>query len=322
LFSEKVSFSLPPRPPPLPLIVLRLFSVLLAVATIWVSYRIILLIPMLEPGVALWCAAVMGFLPSFVASGASVSNDALVVFLSAVCLYWCWQPKWTDKTAFWVGLWAGLAVLTKMNGLVIFPIVALRAWQTSDYDPRLTIRRLVLMASGAAIPISLLLARNVILYDDWLALDPGVEKGCGLTLPNILRAVRNLTWSFWLAFGRGYKVSLHPVVYVITALPLMLLAAAGWVRDFGKKSWLLAPVGLAILSAIAGSLLYTSSYPPGTATSWGKNLFPVLPMIVLFLIVGWRSLWPRRPDLLPVVCVVLMFSGCSWALWQLSRLVG
>ena len=318
--SEKVPFSLSPVRPPGPLVFLRLLSVLMAVTAIWIAYRAVRLIPALTPDSALWCVAFMCFLPTFVGSGAAVSNDALVVLLSAACLYFCWQPHCTARTAFWSGFFVGLAFLTKANGLVLVPFVLLQICRHSGHNRQVVVRRLVWAGGGWLVPAGLVFARNIALYDEWLVLNPGAETGSGFTLANAARAIRNLTWSFWLAFGRGYLISLPPIAYLTTAFPLMLLAALGWLRVYKKEIGLLVPTGFAIVVAVGGSLWYTFSYPPGAMTSWGKNLFPVLPMIAVFMVVGWRSVWRRCPGIVPAGGIAVMVSGCLWGLLQLSRL--
>ncbi|MCD6249337.1 MAG: glycosyltransferase family 39 protein [candidate division Zixibacteria bacterium] len=321
LFPETVVFDQTPQAPPGPLIIVRLLSVLLAVMTIWIAYRFFRLMPGLRPVEALWGVGFMSLLPSFVGTGSTVTNDALVVLPSAICLWLLWQPRANSRTVFWAGVWAGLAVLTKLTGLALLPLAVLRIWQMSDRGWRVAVRRLFLFATGWAGPVSILVVRNVVMYDDWLAIMPGVPGGSGLTAANILRAIRNLTWSFWLALGHGYKVQLTPVVYLLTALPMMLVGLLGWFRVTGRRRLLVAPIGLAVGAAIAGSLTYTFSYPPGTMTSWGKNLFPVLPMIAVGLVVGWHSVWRRYPSAVPAASLATVLAGSLWGLWQLSQLV-
>ncbi len=320
LFSEPVVFALAPQSLPAPLAVVRLFSVLFSIVTIWIAYRFFRLLPGLRPSEALWGAGFMALLPSFVGTGSTVTNDSLVVLPAAVCLWLLWQPRATDRTVIGAGICAGLAVLTKLTGLALLPLAAYRLWQVSDGDHRATLRRLIIFAVGWAGPVSILIARNLVMYDSWLAVLPGVPRRSGLTLPNAVRAIRNLTWSFWLALGHGYRVQLPPVVYVLTALPMMLAALLGWFRDVDRRRTLAIPVGLAIATAIAGSLSYTFSFSPGAMTSWGKNLFPVLPMIAVGLVVGWCSAWSRYPVAVPTTFLGMLLAGSLWGLWQLSHL--
>jgi len=62
-----------PAFPPLPLLALRLLSVLLGVATVWIAYRTFAEVPTLRNGEPLWCAAFLAFLPTYVGITSSVS---------------------------------------------------------------------------------------------------------------------------------------------------------------------------------------------------------------------------------------------------------
>jgi hypothetical protein len=74
-------------------------------------------------------------------------------------------------------------------------------------------------ALGWLIPTLILVGRNYVDYGDPFSLNPGADRGFGLTLGNLVRAIRNLNWSFWLAFGHDYKTTPAPIVYLLTALP-------------------------------------------------------------------------------------------------------
>ena len=319
-WDEPLSYEERPAPPPGPLVAVRLLSVALALATLGLAYRLFLSLPGMKPDFALWGVGFMAFLPTFAGLGGTVSNDALVILPATLCLYFCVRHPWTNGTALLIGAMAGLAILTKMNGLVLLPFIAYMAGVESERGSSMPLKRVALILAGLAVPMLLLAARNLIQYDDLLGLNPGVGRDFELTVGNSVRAVRNLSWSFWLALGRGYKTQLPPMVYLLTALPLMLLAIAGWGRVARRRLDLLAPAGVALVAALAGSLWYTFSYPAGTMTSWGKNLFPVLPMIAALMVLGWKAVWPQKAWVVPTIGLSLMFAGCLWGLLALSHL--
>ena len=316
-FDLPVSFSPLPVSPPPSLIALRLFSVLLFAASYWFAYRLLKRFRSLEPGEIVWSLAFLAVLPTFVGNGAAVTNDGLVVVLSVACCVLAWTPNWSARTSLSVGFLAGLALLAKWNAVILVPIVIWRIWPPADGDSKAAFRHLCLAAGGWLLPVLLLLGRNLIQYHDLLALNPGAVGGFGLTLGNVVRAVRNMTWSFWLAFGADYKTTPGPVVYLVTALPLMLAALAGWFRKGSRHTgaglgWIFS-VGVAVLA----SLTFTMCYPPGEMTSWGKNLFVVLPFAAILAVVGWTRLYRRRPWLIPSIATALMLAGCCWGLWRL-----
>jgi len=292
----------------------------MGVLTVGVVYRILLRMKKLTPDLRLWATAFVAFLPTLVGTNATVNNDTMVTLLSACCLLIAARGHWSAATAFWCGSFAGLALLTKLNAAVLLPIILVRLWQVSAADKQGVTRRLVFTVTPWAACAVLLAMRNVTVYDSVLALSPGADTGLSFTVENILRAARNLAWSFWMAFGRYYTVRPGAVIYLVTALPLMIAALAGWTRLRRQDRKLLTTTVFAIALSVAASLVYTLSFPAGTATSWGKNLFPVLPFIAVFMVVGWRGLWPQRPHAIAATAVALMGIGCIWGVVALSMM--
>jgi hypothetical protein len=52
-------------------------------------------------------------------------------------------------------------------------------------------------------------------------------------------------------------------------------------------------------------------------TSWGKNLFVILPFAATLAVGGWTKLIPGRPSLIPSLATLIMLSGSLWGLWRL-----
>ena len=232
------------------------------------------------------------------------------------------RAEWTSWTAVVVGLTFGLAILTKLNAVVIAPLLVYRVATLTDggHGSRPKLASITLVA---ALPgIALLFWRNLALYHSLIVVYPGVETNWSFITGHIVWAIRNLIWSFWLAFGRTYQITLPPVVYILTILPLTLGAAVGLARTPAvHRRLIVTGIGTTIFAVVA-SLIYTFSYPPGEMTSWGKNLYPVLPVIALLLALGWRYLTPRPSSLVPRVAITLLIIGDLWALLKLMELWG
>ncbi|UCC45674.1 MAG: glycosyltransferase family 39 protein [Candidatus Zixiibacteriota bacterium] len=302
------------------LLILRLLSVLMGMVTILLMVRILDRLPDLTPADKLCGVAFVAFLPTYVGITSTVSNDAAVILLSTVSLYYCLHAQWTRRVAFLCGLWAGLALLTKMNAAILLPVIILRAWQVADRERSIAGRWVLIALGGWIIGAVVLTARNLIMYDGLLAINPGLPQEWTVSIPEVWGAVRNLTWSFWLAFGRLYRVTPAPIVYIVTAFPLMALAVLGWIRIYKRQFSLFALLGIGIGVAIAASLWYTLAYPPRVMTSWGKNLYPVLPLIAVFCVLGWRAISGRFSAAVPVVASVVLLTGCVWGLIRLAAL--
>lgn len=124
-----------------------------------------------RPELGIAAAAVYGLLPMSLALHGAASNDPLLYCLCtwglALALKGT-QQGWTLKTAVWLGLVAGLALLTKTTGLVLVPVVLLSlAYQTftkSGVRPSpVVVATALLVPALIALPW---LLRNQSLYGD------------------------------------------------------------------------------------------------------------------------------------------------------------
>lgn len=313
---EETPFSETPLPPSVTLIVLRLFSVLLSVVALWLCWCLIRKIPGLDDSDQLYGFAFLAILPTFAGIGATVNNDILVIILSVAALCLVTGNDIKSSRAFWGGILAGLAVLSKLSGLIILPValyLLVNRYQTRTVS---RVRLTSIFFLGLLPGLVLLLIRNLTMYDSVLAVNPGLAVQPEATIRALATSARNLSWSFWLAFGRVYQIHPGPVVYIFTALPLFLLSIYGW---FGKRrdNHLLVLLIIAIIPGIIASIAYTVSYPYEFMTSWGKNLYPVLPFIASFLVYGWRRIFGTPKNIIPALALFLMILGNLWAIYQL-----
>ena len=70
--------------------------------------------------------ALVAFLPQFAFLHASVTNDALIIFLSALVLWQClrlWHIGVSWSRLVWLGATLGLAILSKTAGLLLLAYV-------------------------------------------------------------------------------------------------------------------------------------------------------------------------------------------------------
>ena len=154
----------------------RVVSILLGALLIFASYRCIRLAFPEQPWAALGTAACVGLLPGNVALSASVTNDALINLLAAICLCllaaWVGKPGAGDRQAIWLGLVLGAGIWTKTTALVLFPTVLLACYLTArnrQTSPA-GAGRMAGVACGLGFVIGLpWLLRNQLLYGDPLA---------------------------------------------------------------------------------------------------------------------------------------------------------
>jgi hypothetical protein len=304
------------EPAPVPLLIVRIFSAILGTAIVALTWLFARRIRPDRPDTAWMAAAFAALLPSFVGVSSTVNNDILAIALSSASLALP-LPAGGRKSGLALvatGLLAGGALATKLNTLVVLPPLLLLLWRSEGME--FTLRRAALLLPGILLGVSGVVVRNLLSYGTVVALPlPAGEPS--FTVPATLHAMRNLFWSFWMAFGRTYENHPGAWVYLATALPLTLLGAFGWWRSRreGRARREIVLIILSLLIGLAASLFFTLRSPEGTQTSWGKNLYPLLPLIAYTLAFGWGEALPGARRTLPIAALALCAAGSLWPLF-------
>ena len=109
----------------------RWLSLLMAAVTIMLTYATAVeLLPDHTP-VASLAAVIVAFNPGFLFIGAQINNDNLCNLLGAATLYLLarlWQRGFSLRLSIGLGFICGLLALTKLNGLLIPPVIAIIAF--------------------------------------------------------------------------------------------------------------------------------------------------------------------------------------------------
>ena len=125
-----------------------------------------------RPEIGVVSAAFAAFLPMNVALSGAVSNDPLLFLLCTAALansVLAIQEGWTNRRALLVGVFVGLAILTKTTGLAVIPPVLLAVVLTAN-DERPTVKQWGLALAPIVLISMLWLLRNQHLYGDPFAI--------------------------------------------------------------------------------------------------------------------------------------------------------
>jgi 4-amino-4-deoxy-L-arabinose transferase-like glycosyltransferase len=155
-----------------PMLLSRLFSVLLSSLTLWIAILCIEKILREKQTGTITAAVLMGFNPVFLRIGSSVSNDNLSWLISAI-LFWLFleDPK-LQKKWLW-GILIGLGVLSKVSFL-IWPLFLVLRFILFERDKQLAFR----LSIAGCISIAIAgwwLIRSYTIYGDW----SGISGGAG-----------------------------------------------------------------------------------------------------------------------------------------------
>ncbi|MDW8321718.1 MAG: glycosyltransferase family 39 protein [Armatimonadota bacterium] len=297
----------------------RMLSTLFGVLLVLTVYRIARALIPASPAIALASAGATALLPMHVAICSAVNNDSLANLLFALVLaefvFLYTQPKPSRWLALRMGLWAGLAGLTKVTALLLIPVMV-AGWLLvpRTRQARVWLGMLVSVALALAIMFPWF-ARNMQLYDDPLLLKAFERtfavtaraeqflKG-GVTMTDYLKQVADWTYrSFWFAYGvpetadTGLPRFLPDRVYLVLGglhlLSLLGFALALWreresFAEGAYRWWIVAGV-LTLL--VAGAFVrFILTY----FQTQGRYLYPALAPIVLAFVIGWRSLFPTH----------------------------
>jgi 4-amino-4-deoxy-L-arabinose transferase-like glycosyltransferase len=292
---------------------LRLVSTLIGVGTLLAIYRLGRIVFPDRPGIALGMVGLVAFIPQFLFLSTSVNNDNLVILicswtvvLLASWLYVYRLPSWLELGV--LGLLLGLAALSKLSGLFLWPLAAATlvwlAWRQ---------RRLAWLVPAGLLVLGLALglsgwwfARNLRLYGDLSGINAhlwimGSRQEWPTTLGAIYSEFRGFRYSFWALFGWFSVLVPEPIYWIIDLLTLAGCAGFGLYlyrsirnkRDPSVNNRALPVIillGLWFILVAIGLVRWTLLTP----ASQGRLMFPALVSIAFFLVVGWAELVPNR----------------------------
>jgi len=304
---------------PLTMHIARLVSTLLGTLVVLATYGTALELFPNRRWLALGATTLAAFNPMFVFTSARVSNDAAVAAFGSLTVWGAVRlavKGLSRKGLALSGVGLGLAILSKLSGVVLAPIVpvalVLDAWRRAPHGMRSLRRRdyLLSLASDLFVvfaPTVLVsgwwFLRNLYLYDELMGVDAWLShtetvRANPIGLLSVIPELRGLEKSYWAMFG-WFNISVAPWMYrfwwvlvraAVTGLGLVLIDQ--WSsRRFNR-------------STRGGLLVVASAFFLNLASVWrfimivrgaqGRYLMPATAAISILLMVGLSRLLPRR----------------------------
>jgi hypothetical protein len=107
--------------------IMRMLSavfITIAVGVVWLIARRIS-----TPDIALAAVALLVITPQTAIVGSTMSNDALLMLLSSFAIYQSLTVT-RRRSMVWLGVWLGLAIITKLSAIVLLPLMLWSSWQS------------------------------------------------------------------------------------------------------------------------------------------------------------------------------------------------
>ncbi|MEK7809315.1 MAG: glycosyltransferase family 39 protein [Chloroflexota bacterium] len=318
---------------------LRVVSVLMSLGTITFTYLMTRLL-FSSKVLALLAASLLAFNPEFVFISASVNNDNLTWLICVFTLFIALhqvrgRSQFVDREigsrgwdAPMLGLLLGVAALTKVSALVLLPVVGaamfVQAWRTRQWK-KFFVDGTIIVVIAVALS-AWWYVRNIMLYNDLLALDLHAKTTATRTVPFtlavFLEEFPSFWFSFWGLFG-SFNILMPQWVYTFfTALTFVGIGGGVVALVKGDRVNVIASVLREAISFF-GRLLRREKHAPrndvleliahamlvtfiiGTAIGlvrWnllsysmqGRLMFTTLPIISMYLAAGLLAWSPAK----------------------------
>ncbi len=311
----------------------RLVSVAAGTLVILVTYRLGRLLFPEQAEIALGAMAINAFSPGFLFMGSVINNDIMVTLLSALTLFFAVKvvtrsPGLKDLLA--IGVFTGLALLSKYNALALIPVVAicivvvLARLLRHRRSLAISLAGVVLLLLSAALISSWWFLRSVALFGTPTSRSAKIlaqfftdirDPTAGLTAMNwqlLPDGLRYFYTSFWATFGWG-NVPAATWVYQLLGL-LCLAGLAGFVVFLLGKASRASKAGalVLLLAFVVFSLLaiYRTLIVSDPVLR-GRYALPTISGVSVLLSLGVVQLTPRKLGRIPILLagLTMLFLG-------------
>jgi len=279
----------------------RGLSVVMGAITVWAVWHIASVFVSNDRWIVWGAAAFVAFLPAFTFLSAVVNNHNLVVMLSSVSvlqiLHIAQRPP-RRRDAALLGILLGLAVLTKLSGLVVWlfvaVILAFLAWRSGQWKNWTT--PAAVCFGIATIIIAPWIIYNLANHGDplgWsLVLSVTPLRQAPLTFDDLVKVIGwGLYTSFWGRFGGALHLRMADAIYASLG-GVLLFALLGWIR-YGRSAQtpeqnnrtraLLATFAVFWAMMLIAFARWTLTV---LGTDQARQLFPGLPLFAIVFTIG------------------------------------
>ena len=298
--------------------IVRFFSVALGLGTLLVVHRMALLASGGDQVAALTATGFMAFIPQYTFISGYVTNDNLVILMSATCLLaFLSLLKPSDERIMWrvagTGLLLALAQYTKLSVLFVLPLglLCLLLRLARHRSAKQWLLESTVLVSAAIVPLLLGLLYLPSMRDQVVYAYESLQPKPQFISLQYLASLWPPTYaSFWGRFGWmnvatpswiASAMNSVTLVGLIGSLVLMVRGKSQTQAPMAKQSLVLLWV-TCVLVALGFILVNLSVRQPQ-----GRLLFPALPALVILVALGYRLLAGKLYPVIGTSIVLLTF---------------
>ena len=296
---------------------LRVLSMLMGLGTVLLTWLMARHCWPEDGWAAFFAGSWIAFNPMFLFIANSVNNDNLVTLLATLSLYTLSRWPASQPSLRWpvgLGFVVGLAILAKVSGLILVPVVVVALLTRSSSTWRQRMVSAGALGAVVALVCGWWFLRNHHFYGEWTASQLQTRMlGNGRAVADpwaLLREWDGFIKSYWGVFGAFNVIYPDWVYRVFFGVSAAAVVMTGWqlVTRRLRAGWL--PLVLLFFSVLnlAGVAYWTS-------TLWGSQgrlLFPSIGAHALWWVMGC-SLSPRLGRLFMASFSLGLFALAAWA---------
>ena len=283
----------------------RLVSLLFGLGTMIAAYYLALQLFPRQSLVPIAAAAVVGFQPQFLYLATAVNNDVPLAFFGTLAILILMARLQRGQSTYFapsLGVILGLASITKVSGLVFFPLAGLTLLLIHRGVNRAFLRDGFIILGVALLVGGWWYARNALLYGDPLSITThtsvyGAPRPFGNRIQHDLLSIEH---TFWANPSRTFVSQMWLDKIVIwwgrVSLALLLLRFTFYVSRFTFHVSRSTSRALIVLLSwpITFLLLLIVYWTQQAAWAYGRLLFPAIAPIGLLFVWGWWHTFPPR----------------------------
>ena len=299
-----------------PLLPMRFINILFSMLTLGIVYYFASTVFPKNPfAVALMCTGV-ALLPTYSYLSATIRNGVLATFFASLGFHLCAKAvldheRQADARWSWIGVVAGLAMLSKLSSIGFVAAAGLLLLATSP-NWRTSLHRATWFGLGVTSTAGWWFFRNWSVYGHWMKV---IENGDGYVPPAVSwahekQSAITLFKTFWAVFGRineFHFADIYRVYWWFAGIALLGIILYFVQRRHDIPRQLAGFFALAIGLSLAATLYYAHTYN----SDQGRYMFPTLIPIMTFVAIGLSTLFPPRYHRVVLDTVLFAFAGIN-----------